>query len=513
MAEQLNAEQKLAQLTELKARLAEGGGPKRVEAQHARGKLTARERIALLLDEGSFDEIDPLVRPKNSEVPGEAVVCGWGKVDGRPIYIYAFDFTQLGGSLSEAVANKILKVMDLAMMTGAPVVGIQDSGGARIQDGVESLKGFGEIFAMNTLASGVIPQITVTMGPSAGGGAYSPALTDFIFATEGSGMMFITGPDVIRAVTAEEVTQEDLGGAHSLASRSGVAHFAIAGEEETLAEVRRLLAFLPSNNAEDPPIVSSGDDPNREEPDLLSIVPAEPNRPYDVREVIWRIVDDGDFMEVHELFAMNMVVGFARMGGRPIGIIANQPNQLAGSIDINASRKAARFVRFCDCFNVPVITLVDTPGFLPGTTQEYGGIIIHGAKLLYAYAEATVPKITVILRKGYGGAFIVMGSKHLRGDTYFAWPTAEIAVMEGAPAVNIIYREELARADDPDAKRKELIEEYRARFANPYITAGRGFIDDVIDPRETRGKIIRSLEMLQNKADRNPPKKHGNIPL
>ena len=513
MAEQMTAEQKITQLAEMRAKLAEGGGVKRIEAQHARGKLTARERIDLLLDQGTFDEIDPLVRPKNSDQPGEAVVTGWGRADGRPVYVYAFDFTVLGGSLSEAAANKILKVMDLAMMTGAPVIGIQDSGGARIQDGVESLKGFGEIFAMNTLASGVIPQITVTMGPSAGGGAYSPALTDFIFATEGSGQMYITGPDVIRAVTGEEVTHEDLGGAVSLASRSGVAHFAIAGEEETLAAVRRLLSYLPSNNTEDPPFVPSGDDVAREDDDLLAIVPSEPNRPYDVRDVIYRLVDDGDFMEVHELFAMNMVVGYARMGGRSVGIVANQPMQLAGAIDINASRKAARFVRFCDAFNVPVVTLVDTPGFLPGTTQEYGGIIIHGAKLLYAYAEATVPKVTVVLRKGYGGAFIVMGSKHLRGDMNFAWPGAEIAVMEGAPAVNIIYREEIAKAADPEARRKELIDEYRTRFANPFVTAGRGFLDDVIDPRATRFKIIRSLEMLQNKADRNPPKKHGNIPL
>jgi propionyl-CoA carboxylase beta chain len=513
MPESLTAEQKLKQLEELKAAILQGGGAKRVEAQHARGKLTARERIDLLVDPGSFEEIDPLVRPKGGDMPGEAVVTGWGKVDGRPIYVFSFDFTIIGGSLSEAVGEKIVKVMDLAMMTGAPVVGIQDSGGARIQDGSESLKGFGDIFCLNVLASGVVPQITVTMGPSAGGGAYSPALTDFIFATEGSGQMYITGPDVIRAVTGEEVTHEELGGAHSLASRSGVAHFAIAGEEETLAEVRRLLSFLPSNNAEDPPILSSGDDPERAEEDLLTLVPAESTRAYDVREVVYRIADDGDFMEVHELFAANMVVGFARMGGRPVGFVANQPMVLAGSIDINASRKAARFVRFCDCFNIPVITLVDTSGFLPGTTQEYGGIITHGAKLLFAYSEATVPKVTIIIRKAVGGAYIAMGSKSLRGDVNLAWPTAEVAVMGPEGAVNIVYREELAKAENPDARRKELIAEYSAKFANPYIVAGRGFVDDVIDPRQTRWKVIRALEMLQNKADRNPPKKHGNIPL
>jgi len=513
MPEVQSAAEKLADLEQLKAKVAEGGGAKRVEAQHARGKLTARERIDLLLDEGSFDELDALVRPKNAEAPGEAVVTGWGKVDGRPVYVFSFDFTLIGGSLSEAVGEKIVKVMDLAMMTGAPVVGIQDSGGARIQDGSESLRGFGDIFCLNVLASGVIPQITVTMGPSAGGGAYSPALTDFVFATEGSGQMYITGPDVIRAVTGEEVTHEELGGAHSLASRSGVAHFAIQGEEETLAEVRRLLSFLPSNNAEDPPFMPGGDDNARTEEDLLTLVPSEANRPYDVRDVIYRIVDDGDFMEVHELFAPNIVVGFARMGGRSAGFVANQPMVLAGSLDINASRKASRFVRFCDAFNVPVVTLVDTPGYLPGTTQEYGGIITHGAKLLFSYAEATVPKVTIILRKAVGGAYIAMGSKSLRGDMNFAWPTAEVAVMGPDGAVIIVYREELANAEDADARRKELVNEYVARFANPYIVAGRGFVDDVIDPRQTRSKVIRALDMLQNKADRNPPKKHGNIPL
>jgi propionyl-CoA carboxylase beta chain len=515
MPEQLTAQQKLDQLLAMKSAFALGGGEKRIEAQHARGKLTARERIALLLDPGSFDELDALVRPRGAaaaESP-EAIVTGWGKVDGRPVYVYSYDFTIVGGSLSEAVAEKMLKVMDLAMMTGAPVVGIIDSGGARLQDGPESLRGFGEIFAMNTLASGVVPQISVSMGPSAGGGAYSPALTDFVFMTEGTGQMYITGPDVIRSVTGEEVTHDELGGALAHATRSGVAHFAVAGEEQTLAEVRRLLAFLPSNNSEDPPLLPTGDDVEREEPDLLNIVPAEPNRPYDVREVVHRVVDDGDFMEVHELFAPNMVVGFGRMGGRPVGFVSNQPMQLAGAIDINGSRKAARFVRFCDCFNIPIVTFVDTPGFLPGTAQEFGGIITHGAKLLYAYSEATVPKVAVVLRKSYGGAYLVMSSKHLRGDMNFAWPTAEVAVAGPEGAVNVVYREEIANAANPDARRKELIDEYLEKFANPYITAGRGFFDDVIDPKVTRVKIIRALEMLQNKADRNPPKKHGNIPL
>ncbi|MCL4232340.1 MAG: acyl-CoA carboxylase subunit beta [Dehalococcoidia bacterium] len=516
MSEQLTAQQKLDQLLEMKNEFAQGGGPKRIEAQHARGKLTARERIELLLDPGTFDEIDALVRPRGSAagtVGPEAVVTGWGKVEGRPVYVFSYDFTVLGGSLSEAVAEKILKLMDLAMMTGAPIVGIQDSGGARIQDGPESLRGFGEIFAMNTLASGVVPQISVIMGPCAGGAVYSPAITDFVFMTEGTSQMFITGPDVVRSVTGEEVTQEELGGADVHAMKSGVAHFALAGEEKTLAEVRRLLSFIPSNNADDPPYRPAGDDPARAEEDLLTIVPAEPNRPYDVRDVVYRIVDDGDFLEVHDRYAPNIVVGLGRMGGRTVGFVCNQPMHLAGSLDINASRKAARFVRFCDCFNIPLVTLVDVPGYLPGTSQEYNGIITHGAKLLFAYSEATVPKIAVVLRKAYGGAYLVMSSKHLRGDMNYAWPTAEVAVMGPDGAANIVYREEIAKAENPEARRKELIDEYREKFANPYIPAGRGFLDDVIDPRATRAKIISALEMLQNKADRNPPKKHGNIPL
>jgi acetyl-CoA carboxylase carboxyltransferase component len=513
---QLTAAEKLTQLEEKKAHFAQGGGPAKIESQHSKGKLTARERIDLLLDPGSFDEIDTLVRPRGAhagEETAEAVVTGWGKVEGRPVYVFAYDFTLYGGSLSEPVAEKILKVMDLAMMTGAPIVGIQDSGGARIEDGPESLRGFGEIFAMNTLASGVIPQISVIMGPSAGGAVYSPAITDFCFMTEGLGRMFITGPDVIRSVTGEEVSQEELGGAEAHATRSGVAHFAIAGEAETLGEVRRLLSFLPGNNTEDPPLVATNDDPERSDEDLLTIVPDEPNRPYDVKDVVLRLVDDGEFMEVHELFAPNIVVGFGRMKGRTVGFVCNQPMALAGSLDINAARKGARFVRFCDCFNIPLVTLIDVPGYLPGITQEYGGIITHGAKLLFAYSEATVPKIAVVLRKAYGGAYLVMSSKHLRGDMNFAWPTAELAVMGPDGAVNIVYRDEVAKAKDPEARRKELIDEYREKFANPYIPAGRGFLDDVIDPRATRTKIIRALEMLQNKADRNPPKKHGNIPL
>ena len=514
MPEQLTAEQKLAELVSLKEKVALGGGAKGIERQHSRGKLTARERIDLLLDPGSFDEIDALMRARSVDgSTGEAVVTGWGKVEGRPVFVFAYDFTIYGGSLSEAVAEKILKVMDLSLTTGAPIIGLIDPGGARSQDGSESLRGFGEIFAMTTLASGVVPQLTVTMGPSAGGGAYSPALTDFVFAVEGLGQMYITGPDVIRSVTGEEVTHEELGGAHSLASRSGVAHFFNATEQEAIAETRRLLALLPSNNAEDPPIVPTSDDPDRGDEELLSIVPSEPNRPYDVREVIDRLVDDGDFMEVHELWAGNIVVGFGRMGGRTAGFVANQPMVLAGSLDINAARKAARFVRFCDCFNIPIVTLVDTPGYLPGTTQEYGGIITHGAKMLYAYSEATVPKVTILLRKSVGGAYLAMGSKHLRGDVNLSWPTGEVAVMGADGAVNVVYREEIANATDADARRKELVEEYRTKFANPYIPAGRGFFDDVIDPRETRRRIIRSLEMLENKADRNPPKKHGNIPL
>jgi acetyl-CoA carboxylase carboxyltransferase component len=516
----MSVQDRLEELNRLKAQARLGGGQRAIEAQHARGKLTARERLDILLDPGSFEEIDSLVVHRTTDFGlaerkplGDSVVTGYGKIDGRPVFVYSQDFTVFGGSLSEVAGEKIVKIMNLALKNGVPVIGLNDSGGARIQEGVASLRGYGEIFTLNTLASGVIPQISVIMGPCAGGAVYSPAITDFIFMTEGTAQMYITGPDVIRAVTGEELTHEELGGAAVHATRSGVAHFAIPGDEACLQEVRRLMSFLPLNNMEDPPVYETGDDPERRDEDLLSIVPEEATRPYDVRDVIERIVDNGDFMEVHAGWAQNIVVGFARMAGRTVGIVGNNPAHLAGSLDIDASRKAARFVRFCDCFNIPIITLTDVTGFLPGANQEFGGIIVHGAKLLYAYAEATVPKIAVILRKAYGGAYLVMSSKHLRGDINYAWPIGEAAVMGAEGAVNILNREEIRSAPDPEAKRKELVEAYRARFSNPYVAAGRGFIDDVIDPRDTRPKIIRALEMLQNKVDSNPPKKHGNIPL
>ncbi len=516
----MSVQDRLEELNRLKAQARLGGGQKAIETQHARGKLTARERLDILLDPGSFEEIDSLVVHRTTDFGlaerkplGDSVVTGYGKIDGRPVFVYSQDFTVFGGSLSEVAGEKIVKIMNLALKNGVPVIGLNDSGGARIQEGVASLRGYGEIFTLNTLASGVIPQISVIMGPCAGGAVYSPAITDFIFMTEGTAQMYITGPDVIRAVTGEELTHEELGGAHVHATRSGVAHFAVPGDEACLQEVRRLMSFLPLNNMEDPPVYETGDDPERRDEDLLSIVPEEATRPYDVRDVIERIVDNGDFMEVHAGWAQNIVVGFARMAGRTVGIVGNNPAHLAGSLDIDASRKAARFVRFCDCFNIPIVTLTDVTGFLPGANQEFGGIIVHGAKLLYAYAEATVPKIAVILRKAYGGAYLVMSSKHLRGDINYAWPIGEAAVMGAEGAVNILNREEIRSAPDPEAKRQELVEAYRARFSNPYVAAGRGFIDDVIDPRETRPKIIRALEMLQNKVDSNPPKKHGNIPL
>ncbi len=516
----MSVQDRLEELNRLKAQARLGGGQRAIDAQHARVKLTARERLDILLDPGSFEEIDSLVVHRTTDFGlaerkplGDSVVTGYGKIDGRPVFVYSQDFTVFGGSLSEVAGEKIVKIMNLALKNGVPVIGLNDSGGARIQEGVASLRGYGEIFTLNTLASGVIPQISVIMGPCAGGAVYSPAITDFIFMTEGTAQMYITGPDVIRAVTGEELTHEELGGAAVHATRSGVAHFAIPGDEACLQEVRRLMSFLPLNNMEDPPVYETGDDPDRRDEDLLSIVPEEATRPYDVRDVIERIVDNGDFMEVHAGWAQNIVVGFARMAGRTVGIVGNNPAHLAGSLDIDASRKAARFVRFCDCFNIPIITLTDVTGFLPGANQEFGGIIVHGAKLLYAYAEATVPKIAVILRKAYGGAYLVMSSKHLRGDINYAWPIGEAAVMGAEGAVNILNREEIRSAPDPEAKRKELVEAYRARFSNPYVAAGRGFIDDVIDPRDTRPKIIRALEMLQNKVDSNPPKKHGNIPL
>ncbi len=520
MAIERKDDEKLPQLEELRQRSRLGGGQQRINQQHAKGKLTARERMELLFDEGRYQELDPFVLHRTSDfgldkrrIPGDAVVTGYGMVDGRPVYAFAQDFTVLGGSVSEAVGKKICKVMDLAMKSGAPLVAINDSGGARIQEGVLSLAAYGDIFLQNTLASGVIPQISVIVGPSAGGAVYSPGITDFVFMVRGIGQMYITGPDVIKSVLGEDVTHEELGGADSHALRSGVAHFVFESEEECSNQVRRLLSFLPSNNMEDAPMAERSDPLDRIEPDLGSLVPKEANRAYDMRDLMARVVDRGDIMEVHQSYAPNIVVGFARMAGRPVGLVGNQPSYLAGVLDINASVKAARFVRFCDAFNIPLVTFIDVPGFMPGTDQEYGGIIRHGAKLLYAYAEATVPKVSVLIRKAYGGAYIVMSSKHLRGDINLAWPTAEIAVMGPEGAVNIVMRDRLAEAEDPEATRAELVQEYRDSFANPYVAASHGFLDDVIDPSETRSRVISALEMLQNKRDSLPPKKHGNIPL
>ena len=515
-----STEDRLADLQKRKQESAQGGGTDRIEAQHKRGKLTARERLAILLDEGSFEEIDALVTHRSEEFglgkrkyPGDSVVVGYGKIEGRPTYVYSQDFTVFGGSLSEAAGEKICKIMDLAMRNGAPIIGVNDGGGARIQEGVVSLRGYGEIFTRNVLSSGVVPQISVIMGPTAGGAVYSPAITDFVFMTEGTSYMYITGPDVVRTVTHEDVTHDELGGAQVHATKSGVAHFTFESEEECLLEVRRLFSVLPQNNAEDPPYAEPADPPDRTCDELQSLVPEDSSKPYDVHKVIESIVDDGDLIEVHADYARSITVGFSRMDGRVVGIVANNPGSMAGVLDVDSSRKGARFVRFCDAFNVPIVTLVDVPGYMPGTGQEYGGIIIHGAKLLYAYAEATVPKITVILRKDYGGAYLVMGSKHLRADLNYAWPGAEIAVTGPDAAANIVFRREIEAASDPEAKRAELIDEYRRNLANPYVAAARGFIDDVIEPQDTRIKVIKALEMLQNKVDTNPRKKHGNIPL
>jgi acetyl-CoA carboxylase carboxyltransferase component len=516
----MSNDERLSKLLQMKDQARLGGGLKRIQAQHARGKLTARERIDLLLDPGTFEEMDQLMVHRATEFGldqqhflGDAVVTGYGKIDGRGVFVFSQDFTVFGGSLSEAMGEKMSKVMDFALKTGVPVIGINDSGGARIQEGVASLGGYGDVFLRNVLASGVIPQISVIMGPCAGGAAYSPALTDFIFMTQKTSQMFVTGPDVIKSVTGEEVTHEELGGALAHATRSGVAHFAIENEEDTLAEVRRLLSFLPLNNMDDPPVMETGDEPTRRSEELLNIVPDDSMKSYDVREVIYQVVDGADFMEVHAQFAQNIVVGFARVAGHSIGVVANQPMYLAGVLDIDSSRKAARFVRFCDAFNIPILTLVDVPGFLPGLAQEYGGLIIHGAKLVYAYAEATVPKVTVILRKAFGGAYDAMGSKHLRADVNFSWPQGQIAVVGPEPAVNILYRTRLQESDDPIAERATLTAEYAERFANPYIAAARGYVDDVIDPRDTRAKVIHAFEMLRGKVDSTPAKKHGNLPL
>ncbi len=497
-----------------------GGGQERIESQHAKGRLTARERLDLLLDRGSFRELDPFASHRETafglgeqQFTGDSVVTGWGTIEGRLVYAFSQDFTVLGGSLGETHARKILKIQELALKNGAPIIGLNDSGGARIQEGVVSLGGYADIFLQNTLASGVIPQISVIMGPCAGGAVYSPALTDFIFMVRNSSYMFVTGPDVVKAVTHEDVSFEELGGASVHSETSGVCHVVADSEADTLYMVRKLLSYLPQNNMEDPLFAPPDDNPLRRDETLDAIIPSDPGKPYDIKDVIRLIVDNGEFFEIHENYAANIVVGFARLGGHSIGIIANQPLVLAGVLDIDASEKGARFVRFCDSFNIPILTFEDVPGFMPGTTQEHGGIIRSGAKLLYAYCEATVPKLTVITRKAYGGAYCVMSSKHIRSDINLAWPTAELAVMGPDGAVNIIFRKELAAAKNPEERKAELVAEYRAKFANPYVAASHGFIDDIIEPSDTRPRLINALEMLTNKRDLNPAKKHGNIPL
>jgi propionyl-CoA carboxylase beta chain len=510
----------LDELRERVRRAEEGGGPERRERQHRDGKLTARERVELLLDEGTFEEVDKLVEHRcldfgmaEQRVPGDGVVSGYGRVDGRLVCVFAQDFTVFGGSLSETNARKICKVMDLAVKMGVPVVGLNDSGGARIQEGVASLAGYAEIFLRNTLASGVVPQLSAIMGPCAGGAVYSPAITDFNVMVKDTSYMFVTGPDVIKTVTHEEVTKEELGGALTHSLRSGVAHFAADDDRACLALIREILSYLPPNNLEEPPRRRTEDPLDREDPSLDTLVPAEPTKPYDIRQLLLSVVDDRRFLEVHEAYAPNIVIGLARFAGRPAGIVANQPAVLAGCLDIDASVKAARFVRFCDAFNIPLVTFEDVPGFLPGLAQEHGGIIRHGAKLLYAFAEATVPKVTVITRKAYGGAYCVMSSKHIRTDVNYAWPQAEIAVMGPEGAVGVLYRRELAAAEDQDALRRLKVAEFREKLANPYVAAARGFVDEVILPRQTRRKIVAGLEMARGKRDLNPPKKHGNIPL
>ncbi|WP_410766849.1 acyl-CoA carboxylase subunit beta [Haloferax sp. DFSO60] len=511
---------RIDELREKREEAQKGGGEERIASQHDKGKMTARERIEYFLDDDSFNEFDQFRTHRNhkfgmeeSKLPGDGVVTGYGTVDGRTVFVFAHDFTVFGGSLGEVFAEKVCKVMDKAMEVGAPVIGLNDSAGARIQEGVQSLGGFGEIFRRNTEASGVIPQISAIMGPCAGGAVYSPAMTDFTFMVRDTSHMFITGPDVIKTVTGEEVTFDELGGATTHTSTSGVAHFATDTEEEALDDIRHLLSYLPQNNVEDPPRVEPWDDPERVTDELADVVPDQPRKPYDMNTVIGGVLDEHSFFEVQEDFAKNIVVGFGRLDGHSVGIVANQPRVNAGTLDIESSEKAARFIRFCDSFNVPILSFVDVPGFLPGTDQEHNGIIRHGAKLLYAYSEATVPLMTVITRKAYGGAYDVMASKHLGADVNYAWPTAEIAVMGPQGAVNILYRDELSEADDPDARRDELIEEYREEFANPYTAADRGYVDDVIEPGETRSRLIADLRMLKSKRKSQPDKKHGNIPL
>lgn len=516
----MSLEEKLNELEKLRTQAKLGGGARRIDAQHEKKKLTARERIELLVDTNSFEEFDMFVTHRSTDfglaekkILGDGVVTGCGKINGRKVYIFSQDFTVFGGSLSEAHAEKICKIMKMALKVGAPIIGINDSGGARIQEGVVSLGGYADIFLLNTLASGVVPQISVILGPCAGGAVYSPAITDFVLMSKGTSYMFVTGPNVVKTVTHEQVTSEELGGAMVHASKSGVAHFACENEADAITKLKKLVGYIPQNNCEDPPCVETGDPADREEEALNHIVPENPNQPYDIKDVINLVVDKGTFFEVHEEFAQNIVVGFARLGGRSIGVIANQPAVLAGVLSIRSSVKGARFIRFCDAFNIPLLTFEDVPGFLPGVDQEHRGIILNGAKLLYAYCEATVPKVTVITRKAYGGAYDVMNSKHVRGDMNYAWPTAEIAVMGPKGAVEIIFKKDIAEATDAEAEIQKKTEEYRGKFANPYIAASRGYIDDVIEPKTTRPRLIRAFEMLETKKDSNPAKKHGNIPL
>lgn len=518
MSENSNKKDLLKDLNEKRSKALKGGGDKRIESQKSKGKLTARERLSLFFDDGKYEELDIFVQHQSKDLgldknvyDGDSVVTGYGLVNGKPTFSYAQDFTVLGGSLSLVAGKKIAKVMDLASKNGAPIVGFNDSGGARIQEGVDSLAGYGEVFVRNTLYSGVVPQISVIVGPSAGGAVYSPAITDFIFMVKDIGQMYITGPDVVKSVTGEEISHQDLGGSEAHSSKSGVAHFVYDSEEECMSGIKRLLDFIPQNNLENATRKDFTENNNNEE--LRNIIPEKSTEPYDVKEIITRVVDNDDFLEVHANFAQNIVVGFGRIKGNSVGIVANQPASLAGMLDINASDKAARFVRFCDAYNIPVITFVDVPGFMPGVNQEHQGIIRHGAKLIYAYAEATVPKISVILRKAYGGAYIVMNSKELRSDLNLAWPTAEIAVMGPEGAVNVISRKEISESKDPNATRSKLIDEYKEKFSSPFLAASRGYIDDVIDPAETRSKIATSLEIFSKKFLENPPKKHGNIPL